>query len=158
MCPNLFFKSLVKDLVPLMCLASFQSRQFHRKAFSQAVTLHYHKRQLFASPLIHLPTQHQDDRSWYSIWIDRCSCQIQSSYVPAKIHLLANRCIKKKAQESLLPLSHKYHYPFGIKRGVGNTNCFLSNHLSLHSIQNLPSSMHFSYVSTNAYLFCNLVL
>lgn len=54
-CPDLFFKALVRDLCSLMCLACFQSRQLLRKAFSQAVPLHYCERKLSARALTHLP-------------------------------------------------------------------------------------------------------
>lgn len=96
MCPDLFFKPLVRDLGPLMCLACFQSRQLLRKAFSQAVTLHYRKRKLSASARTHLPTSCQGDRSWYRVWTDRVSCQLQSSCVNTEMHLLAtDRSVRK---------------------------------------------------------------
>lgn len=95
-CPDLFFNPLVRDLGPLMCLACFDSRQLLRKAFSQAVTLHYRKRKLSASALTHLPTSCQGDRSWYRVWTDRVSCQMQSTRVCTEMHLLAtDRPVRK---------------------------------------------------------------
>lgn len=122
-----------------MCLAHFQSRQLLRKAFSQAVPAHYCKRKLSASALIS-PTSCQGDCSWHR---DR---QTEAA-ATAELCVCTEctECRHTDQWESLstfCPTVPEISLSISQKEGVGEAICLFSNHLHLHTTQNLFSGRH----------------